>query len=39
MIKKNSVVTMAYCLKNEKGIELDRTDKSSPYTFCTDQVK
>jgi hypothetical protein len=30
---------MAYCLKNEKGIELDRTDKSSPYTFCTDQVK
>ena len=33
MIKKNSVVTMAYCLKNEKGIELDRADKSSPFTF------
>ena len=33
MIKKNSVVSMSYCLKNEKGIELDRADKSSPFTF------
>lgn len=33
MIKKNSVVSMSYCLKNEKGIELDRADKSSPFSF------
>ena len=33
MIKKNSVVSMSYCLKNEKGIELDRADKSSPLSF------
>ena len=33
MIKKNSVVSMSFCLKNEKGIELDRADKSSPLTF------
>ena len=33
MIKKNSVVSMSYCLKNEQGTELDRADKSSPFTF------
>lgn len=33
MIKKNSVVSMSFCLKNEKGIELDRADKSSPFSF------
>ena len=33
MIKKNSVVSMSYCLKNEKGIELDRADKSSPFAY------
>ena len=31
MIKKNSVVSMSYCLKNEQGTELDRADKSSPF--------
>ena len=33
MIKKNSVVSMSFSLKNEKGIELDRADKSSPFSF------
>ena len=33
MIKKNSVVSMSYCLKNEKGIKLDRADKSSPFAY------
>ena len=33
MIKKNSVVSLSYCLKNEKGIELDHADKSSPFAY------
>mgnify|MGYP001192158868 CR=1 FL=1 len=33
MIKKNSVVSLSYCLKNEKGIELDRADKSNPFAY------
>ena len=33
MIKKNSVVSMSYCVTNDKGMELDRADKSSPISF------
>ena len=33
MIKKNSVVSMIYCLKNTNGVELDRAEKGQPFTY------
>ncbi|MEE3253720.1 MAG: peptidylprolyl isomerase [Nitrospinota bacterium] len=33
MIKKNSVVSMIYCLKNTNGVELDRADKDKPFAY------
>ena len=33
MIKKNSVVSMIYCLKNTNGEELDRADKGQPFAY------
>ena len=33
MIKKNKVVSMTYCLKDEKGEELDRADKDKPLEY------
>lgn len=33
MIKKNSVVSLSYCLKNSNGVELDRADKSEPFAY------
>ena len=33
MIKKNSVVSMSYCLKNANGVELDRAEKGEPFTY------
>ncbi|MEC7786462.1 MAG: peptidylprolyl isomerase [Nitrospinota bacterium] len=33
MIKKNSVVSMIYCLKNTSGVELDRADKDKPFAY------
>ena len=33
MIKKNSVVSLSYCLKNSDGVELDRADKNKPFAY------
>jgi FKBP-type peptidyl-prolyl cis-trans isomerase SlyD len=33
MIKKNTVVNLDYCLKNDEGEELDRSDKSQPFAY------
>jgi FKBP-type peptidyl-prolyl cis-trans isomerase SlyD len=33
MIKKNSVVSLCYCLKNANGEELDRADKDKPFAY------
>ncbi|MBC8285124.1 MAG: peptidylprolyl isomerase [Nitrospinae bacterium] len=33
MIKKNSVVSLSYCLKNGNGDELDRADKNQPFAY------
>ena len=33
MIKKNSIVSMSYCLKNTNGVELDRADKDKPFAY------
>ena len=33
MIKKNSVVSLSYCLKNSDGVELDRADKNQPFAY------
>jgi FKBP-type peptidyl-prolyl cis-trans isomerase SlyD len=33
MIKKNTVVNLDYCLKNDAGEELDRSDKSQPFAY------
>lgn len=33
MIKKNSVVTLKYCLKNTEGLELDHSDEDEPLSY------
>ena len=33
MIKKDSVVSLSYCLKNSNGKELDRADKEKPFAY------
>ena len=33
MVKKNSVVSLSYCLKNANGEELDRADKDKPFAY------
>ncbi len=33
MIKKHSVVSLSYCLKNANGQELDRADKEKPFAY------
>ena len=33
MVKKNSVVSLSYCLKNSKGVELDKADKDRPFAY------
>jgi FKBP-type peptidyl-prolyl cis-trans isomerase SlyD len=33
MIKKNSVVTLKYCLKNTEGLELDHSDDDEPLSY------
>ena len=33
MIKKNSIVSMSYCLKNANGVELDSADKDKPFAY------
>ena len=33
MIKKNSVVTLKYCLKNSEGLELDQSDEKEPLSY------
>ena len=33
MIKKNSIVSISYCLKNTNGVELDRADKDKPFAY------
>jgi FKBP-type peptidyl-prolyl cis-trans isomerase SlyD len=33
MIKKDSVVSLSYCLKNSNGEELDRADKGKPFAY------
>ncbi|MEO2043013.1 MAG: FKBP-type peptidyl-prolyl cis-trans isomerase, partial [Nitrospinaceae bacterium] len=33
MIKKNTVVKLAYCLKNSKGEVLDQSDENQPFAY------
>ena len=33
MVKKNSVVSLSYCLKNSNGVELDSADKNQPFAY------
>ena len=33
MVKKDSVVSLSYCLKNANGEELDRADKDKPFAY------
>ncbi|MEK9629640.1 MAG: peptidylprolyl isomerase [Nitrospinota bacterium] len=33
MIKKNSVVSLSYVLKNSSGAELDKADKDKPFAY------
>jgi len=33
MVKKDSVVSLCYCLKNANGEELDRADKDKPFAY------
>lgn len=33
MIKKNSVVSLSYCLKNDRGVELDNSDGGEPLAY------
>ena len=33
MVKKDSVVSLCYCLKNANGDELDRADKDKPFAY------
>jgi len=33
VIKKDSVVSLSYCLKNSNGEELDRADKDKPFAY------
>ena len=33
MIKKNSVVSLIYCLKNSNEEEMDRADKDKPFAY------
>lgn len=33
MVKKDSVVTLKYCLKNTEGLELDQSDENEPLSY------